>query len=144
MRSRLVALVVGLLVAGTTGCGTSTEDAYCADLKKHQSVFAQDDSGVGLIKQFDQLRALAAAAPDDLSDEWQRVVAAVSGLRDALAREGLAPEDFAFGKVPDTLDAAARDRIAAAASQLTDPGVVEAFNGIDQQAKDVCKLQLGL
>ncbi len=134
------ALVLTGLLAG---CGSS-EDDYCAALKQQQSIFADDGTGVSLLVHLADLEDVAAKAPDDLTDEWQTALTALQGLRDAIVAAGVEPVDFVDGKPPSSVSGADQRRIAAAASRVSEQGVVEAINGIDQQAKDVCKLQLGL
>ena len=154
MNTRLVALVaLGALVLGGLGGGVYVivdlargdgGTAYCDALTDDQQYFAEDGTGALLLDHGDELRDLADKAPDDLSDEWQTVNTALAGLADALDAAGVRPEDFSGGRAPASLSQEEQQKIAAAASQLTEPDVVDAFRGIDQQAKDVCKIQLGL
>lgn len=139
------ALMVGavLLAGSVAGCGNS-QDEYCTAIAAQQSVFADDGTGVALLDHLPELDALAKKAPDDLTDEWQTALAALHGLHDAISAAGIKPTDFVNGKPPASVSAADQHKIATAASQISESGVVDAFNGIDQQAKDVCKLQLGL
>ena len=53
------------------------------------------------------------------------------------------PSDFEDGKPPAGLSAAERKAIADAASQIRTEEVVEAASGIEQQARDVCKVNFG-
>ena len=153
MNTRLVALVaIGALALTGLGGGAfviadlvrGDADGYCGALSEERELFAPDESGATLIGNIDDLRALARKAPGDLGDEWQTALAALSGLAEALDEADVSPEDFSGGQAPSSLSEEERQRIAAAASQLTEPDVVEAFGGIDQQARDVCKIQLGL
>ncbi|MBO9521229.1 MAG: hypothetical protein J7518_06805 [Nocardioidaceae bacterium] len=131
--------------SAVAGCGGgSGEDAYCGALKKDQGVFADDSSGMALIGNLPALHRLAAKAPDDLDDEWQTVLSALDSLDEAIEKAGVKPGDFANGQPPAGLSATEKTRIAQAASEVADQDVVDAFSGIDQQARDVCKLQLGL
>jgi hypothetical protein len=128
-----------------TGCGGGgAESGYCAALKQDQTIFADDGTGLALITNLPRLEKLAAQAPGDLDDEWQTFTAALESLRDAIKAAGLKPGDFVDGKPPAGTSAAARTAIAQAADELSDDDVVTAADGIEQQAKDVCKLQLGL
>lgn len=136
-------LVVAMLVL-PAGCGGSSEDRYCAALKSDQTIFADDGTGLALITNLPKLEDLAAKAPVDLGDEWQTFSTALEALRDAVRAAGLKPTDFVDGKPPAGTSAAARSAIATAANELSDDDVVTAASGIEQQAKDVCKLQLGL
>ena len=49
-----------------------------------------------------------------------------------------------YGEPPAGVTASTRTAIAEAANELASEDVVTAATGIEQQAKDVCKLQLGL
>ena len=144
--SRVRALVLAfVLVLLPTGCGGgSAEDGYCAALKRDQTLFADDGTGLALITNLPRLEKLAAQAPEDLGDEWQTFTTALEALRDAVKAAGLKPTDFVDGKPPAGTSAAARTAVAKAADELSDDDVVTAAGGIEQQAKDVCKLQLGL
>lgn len=136
-------LVIALLAAGLAACG-NTEQTYCDALKASQSLFEDNGTGLQLIDALPQLKALATQAPDDLSDEWQTVLGALDALDTAIHDAGVKPRDFVGGKPPAGLSTPAKNSIAAAASEVASADVVSAFNGIDQQARDVCKLQLGL
>ncbi|MGO4257496.1 hypothetical protein [Marmoricola sp. RAF53] len=143
---RRAPLALGLAVAvllGATGCGDETQ-AYCDALKKDQHLFSDSGSGLELIDNLPELERLARKAPSDLDDEWQTVIGALEALRDAVRAAGVSPDDFANGAPPASLSAADKAAVAAAANEIASPDVVDALNGIDQQAKDVCKIQLGL
>ena len=137
-------LAVAVLLLATAGCGGNSEDAYCAALKSDQTIFADDGTGLALITNLPKLELLADKAPDDLDDEWQTFTSALEALRDTLKQAGLKPTDFVDGKPPAGTSAAVQTSIAQAANELSDDDVVTAASGIEQQAKDVCKLQLGL
>jgi hypothetical protein len=146
VRRLLAAIVATTLALTLAGCGDQ-EKTYCAALKADQEKFAalQDDTtGVGLLDQLPMLRRLADKAPDDLDDEWQTFLGALDAFADTLRSAGLKPDDFVDGKPPVGLSAEVRAKIAAGANELASTDVVAAANGIEQQAKDVCKLQLGL
>ena len=69
---------------------------------------------------------------------------AVEGLDEAIDDAGVKPSDFEDGKPPAGLSAADQKAIADAAGQITTDDVVAAATGIEQQARDVCKVNLGL
>lgn len=127
-----------------SGCGASAGEQYCSALKSPQSIFADDGTGLELINNLSELKVLAASAPDDLRDEWQTFLSALQSLRDAIAAAHLRPRDFVAGKPPAGTLASTAASIAAAANELGHSDVVDAANGIEQQAKDVCGFQLGL
>lgn len=133
-----------LLLGALGGCG---QKSYCETFEDNQEAFAAmlaDPSAIGLLKQRPMLRTLADRAPDDLRDEWRTLLGALDDFSETLDESGVEPEDFVDGEPPAELSAEQRARIARAADELASLDVVEAANGIEQQAKDVCKLQLGL
>lgn len=135
-----------LLLVLLGGCG-DPEKAYCGALKDDQKMFAEmqdDTSGLALLKHRSELHQLADQAPDDLTDEWQTFLGAIDAFAKTLQDAGVKPGDFVDGKAPSGLSADVRTRITNAANELSSVEVVTAANGIEQQAKDVCKLQLGL
>jgi len=145
-RTLATAALTVVLVSGLVGCGDQ-DQAYCSALESDQELFAQmqdDTSGLGLLEHRTTLHRLADRAPDDLTDEWQTFLGAIDAFARTLEDNGVEPGDFVDGQPPAGLSDAARTRIADAASELSSADVVEAATGIEQQAKDVCKLQLGL
>jgi hypothetical protein len=139
-------LVVATLLGSLTACGDPAE-AYCSALQSDQKLFAamQDDTtGLALLRHRAALHDLADKAPDDLTDEWQTFLGAVDAFAATLSEVGVKPDDFVDGKTPAGLSEADHTRIVNAANELSSDDVVEAANGIEQQAKDVCKVQLGL
>jgi len=149
MNTRLVALslIVALAVSGV-GTGLfllfDSGSDYCAELGSAQGVFADDGTGRQLVNDLPTYRKLADAAPEDLRDEWQILVGAIFSLGDAIADAGIKPSDYVNGEPPAGLPEADQAAIRAAASALSSPDMVAAAGGIDQQARDVCKIQLGL
>jgi hypothetical protein len=144
---RLVRAVLGaLLLLLPQACGDK-EKGYCAAMSADQKLFAEmqdDPTGLGLLAHRSTLHDLGDRAPDDLRDEWQTFLGALDAFAKTLDQAGVQPGAFVDGRPPADLSAAERTRIAHAASELAAPDVVEAADGIEQQAKDVCKLQLGL
>lgn len=144
MKFGLAGSLAIVLVLGASACGGSGEDDYCGALKKDQEIFSASGSGLELVANLPKLKVLAAAAPSDLGDEWQTVVGALEALAEAVEDAGVELADFENGSPPASLSTADRAAIAAAASEVASPDVVDAFGSIDQQARDVCHLQLGL
>lgn len=120
---RLTLLLVVTLLA--VGCGSEI-DRYCDTVAEHRQLFAELNAD-NLIDHLPELREVAGDAPEDLVDEWQVFIAAVTGLADAVAEHGR-----------DS------DAVADAATRLAEDDVVDAVGGIESQARDVCKIQLGL
>jgi hypothetical protein len=145
-RRILTVAMTGVLLLWVPACGDQ-EKGYCSALSKEQPMFSEmqdDTSGLALLKHRTTLHSLAEDAPDDLTDEWQTFLGAIDAFAGTLRDAGVKPGDFADGKPPAGLSDTERTRIATAASELSSADVVEAADGIEQQAKDVCKLQLGL
>ena len=146
MRRLLVGALTVLLLLCQQACGNQ-EKSYCSALASDQKVFAEmadDTSGVGLLRHRATLHSLADQAPDDLTDEWQTFLGALDAFAGTLRDAGVEAGDFVDGQPPAGLTDEQRTSIANAASELSSPDVVEAADGIEQHAKDVCKLQLGL
>jgi hypothetical protein len=146
LRPLATAATVAALLFASGGCG-DPEQEYCSALRADQEAFSEmqaDASGVALLRQRALLHRLADKAPADLSDEWQVFLGALDSFARTLDDLHVSPGDFVGGQPPPGLSDADRTRIANAASALSSDDVVEAASGIEQQAKDVCKLQLGL
>lgn len=142
MRGSVLLLLVAVLL---TACGEPTEDErreeYCAQVEQDSEDLTRvvDEGGAGaFIEALPTLEDLAEKAPGDIQDEWSLLIDALHGLRDALEETGVEPEQI-DGKLPADLPAADRRRISAAASVLADPTVVQASQGIEQHALDICK-----
>ena len=146
MMRRLVPAVLAVLLLGLAGCGDPIED-YCSQLREDRKEFAEmldSESSSALLGNLPMLRDLAEKSPDDLSDEWQTYLSAIEGLDEAIKDAGVKPSDFDDGTPPAGLSKADQKAIAEAASQITTEEVVDAATGIEQQARDVCKVNLGL
>ena len=104
----------------------------------------ESESSSALLGNLPMLHDLAEKSPDDLSDDWQTYLRAVEGLDDAIKDAGVKPSDFNGGKAPSGLSQADQKAIAEAAGQITTEEVITAASGIEQQARDVCKVNLGL
>jgi len=150
MRARLrpfgatLALAVVLPLGG---CGGPSIDDYCADLKAHQKEMAamiDSSSPSALLGHLPMLHDLADKAPEDLTDEWQVFVSALDDLEKALKNAGAKPSDFEDGKPPAGLSADDRKAIVDAANQIASDDVAQAASGIEQQGRDVCKVNFGV
>ncbi|HEU4567652.1 MAG TPA: hypothetical protein VFR99_06415 [Marmoricola sp.] len=137
--------VAGLLLP-LSACGDPVQ-AYCGSLRDHReklSEIVNSGSPTALIDNLPLLKKIAGRAPSDLTDEWQTFLNAIEGLDQALHDANVDPGAFHGGHPPAGLTAAQRKDIADAASQLASPQVVGAADGIVQQARDVCHLDLEL
>jgi hypothetical protein len=141
-----VAVVLSLLLP-LAGCGGNSIDEYCTDLTSHQKEMSEmldSTSRSALLTHLPMLRDLADKSPKDLTDEWQTFLGAIEGLDKAIKAAGVKPSDFQDDKPPAGLSATDRKAIADAADQILTDEVKQAAAGIEQEARDVCKVNLGV
>jgi hypothetical protein len=145
---RYVGVLTALLLLPLSGCGESSIESYCGEVREHRRQLAEmvssEQGPEALLDGLPLLRDLAEEAPDDISDEWQTFLNAVENLDSALDDAGVSPEEFEGGRPPEELSQAEREAVADAASGLTTDEVAGAAGGIEQQARDVCKVNFGL
>jgi hypothetical protein len=144
--ARFLAAPAALLLLATAGCGDPIQ-RYCGQLRDDRvriAAMLDSASPTALVDNLSMLKDLAGSAPNDLTDEWQTFVNAVEGLSEALHEAGIKASDYRDGKPPAGLDPSARRAIADAATRLASPPVVQAVDGIDQEARDVCQIDLGV
>lgn len=138
------ALLLALVV---TGCDKSEDDQrtdYCDQVKTDADTITRAVDEKGAAAFFDvlpTLEGLAEKAPGDVRDEWQVLLNALRGMRDALEDTGVEP-DQVNGKLPAGLPAEDKRRIRGAASVLAGQDVLVATQGIEQHALDVCHTPL--
>jgi hypothetical protein len=148
---RPAAALAGLVLClGTlSGCGgePSVED-YCEQLQGERERIAEmvssNDPGSLLGENLELFEDLGAQSPRDLQGEWDTLLGALRALDDALTDAGVEADDFADGAPPEGLD---DDQVAAveeAVRRVQSEDVVSAASGIETQARDVCKVNLGL
>ena len=148
-RAALGGLAGLLLVLPVAGCAGDTE-SYCAGLEEQEQTLTDlasraDQPGTDVFTEsLDVFEALRDAAPGDVVDEWDTLVFAWQGLADAFEAAGTMPTEFDPADPPPDLDQAEVDRLVDAAAELRSPRVVSAGDGIEQHAKDVCGVDLGL
>lgn len=145
-RARAGVAALAVLLASACG-GEPSVDDYCGRLAEDReqiaAILSAGDAGALLdnVALFDQLRQ---DSPRDLRDEWDTLVTALEELRTALDDAGVEPDDFEDGEPPASLTGQQRRAVVAAADRVADPDVVAAASGIETQARDVCKINLGL
>jgi len=157
MTRRLTAAVaVAVLLLGVlTGCtnpvtwvtGGNEYDEYCGDLSSHQVQFADmfaSSSVDALLKNLPMLEKIAPKAPSDIADDWQNFLTPIQGLQKALDKAGIKAADYHDGVPPEGTSAANRKAIGQAAALLATATATAAASAIDQEARDVCKLNLGM
>lgn len=147
--SRLLApLLAASLAAGTVVACQSQQEAYCESLRAERQTFVQLGREVrqgrdGVIADgIDVFERLREDAPDDLRDEWDTFLRAWRGLASTLDRAGASESVFRRGEQPKGVSDDEYAAIQDAAAQLVDARVLEAASGIEQHARDVCKVDL--
>ncbi len=142
-------LVLGLLVGMLAGAGwvlwDRTHPSYCEVVADRQTELADLTSAGGQGVLFDALdiyRDLRDAAPDDIDDEWGRVIGRLEILEEALRDAGVDPETYDAEQPPADLDAEQRAAIEGAARELGSRTTVDAMGELEQQALDVCHTPL--
>jgi hypothetical protein len=145
-RTRAAGLVV-LLVLPLAGCAGQQEE-YCSALQDEQKNLERlsagsDDPGSGdLARTIDVFERLRAEAPDDMVDEWDTYVTALQALEKALDDAGADESMFSDGERPEGMSKDDYASISSAAVELRSTRVVQAAAGIENQARDVCKIDL--
>jgi hypothetical protein len=142
-RVAVLLLTVTLLV---TGCADQKEK-YCDAVKDHQQELADVLGGGGpdaLLKALPIFRDLEDEAPEDIRDDWRTLVGALDGLETALDDAGVDPATYDRDNPPEGLSQADKDEIDRAALELASDPTVQALNGVQQQARDVCGTPLQL
>jgi hypothetical protein len=146
-RTSAAGLVALLLVLPLAGCA-SEQEKYCSALADEQKNLESlsagaDDPGSGdLSRTIDVFERLRAEAPDDVVDEWDTYVTALQALEKALDDAGADETMFTDGERPEGMSKDDYEAISSAAVELRSTRVVEAAAGIENQANDVCKIDL--
>lgn len=122
-------------------------EAYCEVVVEQRAlVGAALEAGptTGLIRALPSFEALRAEAPADIADDWDRVVAGIAGLVEALEAADVEPASYRRDQPPAGLSRAERRAIDAAATSLGSPSTADALASVEQQARDVCGSPLSL
>lgn len=122
-------------------------EAYCDEVVAQQkpiSVALAGDQATALLSALPSFEKLQAESPADLVDEWAIVVRRITVLETALDDAGIDPADYDPKKTPKTLPPGQRAAIEAAATGLLSPQTAAALQGVQQEARDVCKTSLSL
>jgi hypothetical protein len=150
MSRRLVPLLLApLLAAAVTACGGEDDPfaAYCAEVEAQQKPLSEALAGGGptaLIQALPSFEELEAKAPADITDEWRVVTRGIEGLVETLDEAGVDPASYDRENPPAGVTKEQQDAIDAASRRLTAPESVAALEGVQQQARDVCKTPLSL
>jgi len=141
-------LVAGVALVGVSGCGTDDPfAAYCDEVAAQQRPLTEalaQGAPTGLLAALPSFQALADQAPDDLVDEWAVVTQRLSTLQRALEAADVDPRTYNPQRPPSGVSDADRTAIETAAMGLVAPAMAAALDGVQQQARDVCKTPLSL
>ena len=140
--SRTAALL--LAASLLTGCGG---DDYCGAVEEHQAGLTDvsaSGSPAALLEALPIFRDLQEQAPEDIQDDWEAFLHPLSELDDALRAADVDPTAYDPKNLPADLTDEERERIEAAGVALAEPAVVAAFDGVQQQAKDVCHTPMSI
>ncbi len=144
---RTLPVVMGTMLAvSLTGCAGDTE-RYCDTLSEKKQTLtdlAASKDADALGQTLEVLRDLRDEAPSDIEDEWTTVVFAYETLADAFDAAGAEPGAYDPASPPEGVTDAQARRIEGAAAELRSARVMQAADGLEQHARDVCKVDLGL
>lgn len=147
---RPASLVLALtLVMPLGGCASDVEK-YCAALEEQKSTLSDlavrsGEPGSDVLGEtLSVWRDLRDQAPGDVSDEWSTLVFALEGLQEAFEAAGTSPGEYDPASPPSGVTEAEADRLQDAAAELASPRVAAAGEGVQQHARDVCKVDLGV
>jgi hypothetical protein len=143
---RVTSLAAALALGATvlSGCSGGTE-AYCDSLEQAQSDFDAFETGdfAGFGDFIDRSREIASEAPDEVSEEWDTVVAALDQFETVLEDAGVdfeELENLEAGEIPEGLDIGA---LTEAAQEFDTEELEGATETISTHAKDECDVDLG-
>lgn len=147
-----VLTVLALAVLAVTAWQTFRDDEdpyadYCAMVERERSVIAgalELGPTVGLIRALPSFERLAELAPEDIADDWERVIDGIVSLDAALDAAGVDPATYDREQRAGGVSAEERRSIDAAAAALNAPATNASMKSVQQQALDVCGSPLNL
>ena len=116
-------------------------------MEEHQAQLTDvtaSGSPAALLEALPIFRDLQEQAPEDIEDDWTAFLDPLTELDDALRAADVDPAAYDPRNLPADLSDEERERIEAAGDELADPAVVAAFDGVQQQAKDVCHTPMSI
>ena len=140
--------VVAVLATSLAGCSSDPDEAYCETARAErarlntladQAADAEADVVGGTLAS---LRRLRDDAPPELEDEYDTVVNAWEALADAVEAAGIDPAEFDRKETLRELDRPDAQRIRQAAGALGEARVIDATQGIEDHALQVCDVDL--
>jgi hypothetical protein len=148
-RRTIGVLTLAALAAMTAGCSSDEKGSgYCDAVAQEKKTFTElaakgSEPGTDLVNPalaaYERLRA---EAPQSLSDEYDTVVFAYRALADAVKEDGVDPGDYRPGARPPGVTAAEAHELAGLAAELASPRVLDAVQGIEDHADQVCHVDL--
>ena len=145
---RAVAVALVLVAGAAVACSEDPYADYCDVVAENQDdltrILGEGQPDVVLLQALPIFRDLEEAAPDDIRDDGRIVVSGLDALESALDDAGVDPATYDRENPPEGVSQEERDRIDAAAQELTTDQSVAAFAAGEQQARDVCKTPLRL
>lgn len=147
MRSLVAAIALGVVAVATAGCGGDDDpfESYCKEVVAQRDTLSEDLGGgdaTSLIDALPVFEKLRAKSPEDLRDEWDTVTARIGDLKEALEDAGVDPSSYDRKNPPTGLTREQRTAINEAAQALATPEMKAALDGVEQQARDVCRTPL--
>lgn len=143
-------MAAGLLVLATLPGCASDQEQYCDALREQKTTLTgladranNPDTDI-FAESLAVFQDLKDEAPDDVADEWDTLIFAWQDLEAAFDRAGTTPAEYDPAKPPAGVSDAEAKALEDAAAELRSPRVVDAGDGIEQHASDVCKVDLGL
>ncbi|MDP3968335.1 MAG: hypothetical protein Q8Q02_08630 [Nocardioides sp.] len=145
-----VVVVVALVAGGLGVFLLNRGDDYCSTLSDSNAELAavvgeSAESATGsFADSLEVLERLATDAPDSIASDWNTLVIALRGLRDAFVDAGI-DLDQAEVRVEDLAEASpeAQAAVTTAATELRSPAVARATASIEDHARQVCGVELG-
>lgn len=142
--------LLGLLLAATlAGCASETE-RYCGELEEQTETLSDlairsGEPGSDVLEEtLEVWRGLRDEAPGDIQDEWSTLVFALEGLVEAFEGAGVSPGEYDPESPPEGVSEEDAERLEDAAAELASPRVTAAGDSLQQHARDVCKVDLGI
>jgi hypothetical protein len=142
--------LTGVLVVSLLGGCASDTDRYCGELRQQKqtlsdlAVQSEKPGNDVLANTLDVWRKLRDKAPDDIHDEWDTLVFALEGVVEAFDAAGTSLADYDPAHRPPGVSDAEAKRIEDSAGELTSSRVTKAGDSVEQHARDVCQVDLGL
>jgi hypothetical protein len=149
---RTAAALAGLVLVGALGACTSSTESYCSALRGDRAQLTElarkagQKGGEGSAAFASTVRVLTELrdkAPEDVSGDWDTLVSALQGLRDAIEESGASPAELSGGRRPPGVTSGQFSAVRQAAAELSTTAVQQAGRSIEQHSLDVCKVDLG-